>query len=198
MKLLHLQSKHGLSSDKTPNMYCGEDNRKYPCNGYLLVTNSGQPHDTVVYCLPPATRILSLAFGVLLTINYIHVFYSHQMLTLKLYLPQLSGSKQTKLSIKTSHHLLYKTFYHRTLFLRLTRNHLRSTGARAGKNLHFIDDDKFHLSFLRSCDTLKFSRHMHNIVSRSTNYALTASELDFDLHNDHEKQEDNALSVKNN
>ena len=39
---------------------------------------------------------------------------------------------------------------------------------------------------------------MHNIVSRSTNYALTASELDFDLHNDHEKQEDNALSVKNN
>ena len=50
-------------------------NRTYPCNGHLLVTKSGQPHDAIVSCLPPASRLLYLAFGVLLlTINYVSIF----------------------------------------------------------------------------------------------------------------------------
>ena len=55
---------------------CGDANMKYPCNVHLLVTNSGQPHDAVVFCLSPIVRTLSLALGVLIAINYVSAFYS--------------------------------------------------------------------------------------------------------------------------
>ena len=56
MKLLDLQSKKDASFDKTPKIDCDEDNRKSLCNGYLLVTNKGKPHDTIVSYLSHTTR----------------------------------------------------------------------------------------------------------------------------------------------
>ena len=108
MKLLHCQSKHGFSSDKTPSIDCGEDNRKYQCDAYLCVTNSGKPHATCVSSLLPAAIMLSLAFSILPRINYV----STRVRPLWLCLLQLSGLQQTKLSVKLSHYLFYKTFYH--------------------------------------------------------------------------------------
>ena len=67
--LLHSQSKHGDSSDKTPSIDCGEDNMKHPYDGCLLFTSSGKTCDVVIPYLLPAARILSLALGILLAIN---------------------------------------------------------------------------------------------------------------------------------
>ena len=108
MKLLNCKSKHGVSSDKPSIIDYGEDDRKHPCDACLLVTNSVKTHDVVVSCFLSPAIMLSLAFSILPRINYV----STRVRPLWLCLLQLSGLQQTKLSVKLSHYLFYKTFYH--------------------------------------------------------------------------------------
>ena len=58
-----------------------------------------------------------------------------------------------------------------------------------------IDDDEFHLSMLRSCDALKLSRHVRDNANGLRNHVLATSGLDFKMSKEHEKPDDNVLSV---
>ena len=82
MELLNCESKHGVSSDKPSIIDYGEEDRKHPCDACLLVTNSGKTHDVVVSCFLSPAIMLSLAFGILLTINYVSMLYSCETLTI--------------------------------------------------------------------------------------------------------------------
>ena len=58
-----------------------------------------------------------------------------------------------------------------------------------------IDDDKFHLHILRSCDVLKLSRHMRDNVNGLTIHTLATSGSDFKLSSECENPDDNVLSM---
>ena len=59
----------------------------------------------------------------------------------------------------------------------------------------YVDDKKFHIYVLKTCDVLKLSRHIRGNVISLTNCDLAISGLGFKLSSEHEKPDDNVISA---